>query len=158
MNYKVERTNTENSNFRALEKKLDEELCKIYGELPSNNIVKDLKTIIIYDAEEPIASGCLKFIDDNLIEVKRVFVSSEHRSKGISKIVMKELEKWASESNIDILILQTGIKQKVAINLYKTIGYVTIDNYGPYVNDINSVCMRKTMINDNLDFRFCGKI
>jgi len=158
MNYKVERTNTENSNFRALEKKLDEELCKIYGELPSNNIVKDLKTIIIYDAEEPIASGCLKFIDDNLIEVKRVFVSSEHRSKGISKIVMKELEKWASESNIDILILQTGIKQKVAINLYKTIGYVTIDNYGPYVNDVYSVCMRKIMINDNLDFRFCGKI
>jgi len=158
MNYKVERTNTENSNFRALEKKLDEELCKIYGELPSNNIVKDLKTIIIYDAEEPIASGCLKFIDDNLIEVKRVFVSSEHRSKGISKIVMKELEKWASESNIDILILQTGIKQKVAINLYKTIGYVTIDNYGPYVNDVYSVCMRKTMINDNLDFHFCGKI
>lgn len=158
MNYKVERTNTENSNFRALEKKLDEELCKIYGELPSNNIVKDLKTIIIYDAEEPIASGCLKFIGDDLIEVKRVFVSSEYRSKGISKIVMKELEKWASESNIDILILQTGIKQKVAINLYKTIGYVTIDNYGPYVNDVYSVCMRKTMINDNLDFRFCGKI
>lgn len=158
MNYKVERTNTENSNFRALEKKLDEELCKIYGELPSNNIVKDLKTIIIYDAEEPIASGCLKFIDDNLIEVKRVFVSSEYRSKGISKIVMKELEKWASESNIDILILQTGIKQKVAINLYKTIGYVTIDNYGPYVNDVYSVCMRKTMINNNLNLRFCGKI
>ena len=158
MNYKVERTNTEDSNFRALEKKLDEELCKIYGELPSNNIVKDLKTIIIYDAEEPIASGCLKFIDDNLIEVKRVFVSSEYRSKGISKIVMKELEKWASESNINSLILQTGIKQKVAINLYRAIGYVTIANYGPYVNDAYSVCMRKTMKNDNLNLRFYGKI
>ncbi len=113
---------------------------------------------VFYDVEKPIACGCLKFIDNDLVEIKRVFVSSEYRSKGISKIVMKELEKWASESNIHILILQTGIKQKVAINLYKTMGYVTIDNYGAYVNDVYSICMKKTMINDNLDFRFCGKI
>jgi len=150
MNYKVERSSTEAPDFRTLEKRLDEELCKIYGELPTNNIVKDLKTIIIYDVEEPIACGCLKFLGDNLIEIKRVFVFQEYRSRGIAKIVMKELEKWAGESNIDTLILQTGIKQEVAINLYNAIGYVTIENYGPYVNDTDSICMKKTIINGNI--------
>ena len=80
-----------------------------------------------------MACGCLKILDGDLAEVKRVFVCSEKRSKGIAKIVVKELEKLATENNVKTLILQTGIKQKDAINLYKSIGYTIIGNYGPYM-------------------------
>ncbi len=98
MNIKVVRTSTENADFRILEKKLDEELYTIYGDIQKNsfspyNIVKDLRTIIIYDTNNPIASGCLKFLDNDLAELKRMFVTSENRGKDISKIVINELEK-----------------------------------------------------------------
>jgi len=149
MNYIVERTTTENINFRILEKKLDDELNKMYGEVQDNyslhNIVKDLKTIIIYEIENPIACGCLKFLNNDLAEVKRVFVSSENRGKSIAKIVVKEIEKLAIESGIKTLILQTGMKQKAAINLYQFMGYDIIENYEPYVDDINSICMEKAL-------------
>jgi GNAT superfamily N-acetyltransferase len=149
MNYTIEITNTENTNFRVLEQKLDNELYKIYGEMQSNyssqNIVKDLKTIIIYKNENPIACGCLKLINYGLAEVKRVFVSLENRGKGISKIVVKEIEKLAEENNVKELVLQTGVKQKAAINLYKVMGYKLIENYGPYIGDGNSICMKKVL-------------
>lgn len=149
MNYTVEITDTDNENFRTLEKKLDDELYLIYGELQNNyssyNSVQDLKTIMIYEIKNPIACGCLKVIDTSLAEVKRVFVSSEKRSKGVAKIVVRELEKLAIENNIKTLILQTGVKQFAAINLYKSMGYTTIENYGPYVNDVNSICMKKVL-------------
>ncbi|SPF56172.1 conserved hypothetical protein [Candidatus Desulfosporosinus infrequens] len=151
MNIKVERTSTENADFKILEKKLDEELYTIYGDIQKKsfspyNIVKDLRTIIIYDTNNPIASGCLKFIDNDLAELKRMFVTPENRGKGISKRVIKELEKWAIDCNIKTLVLQTGVKQNVAINLYMTMGYVKIENFEPYVTDTNSICMKKDLL------------
>jgi putative acetyltransferase len=149
MNYKVERTNSGNPNFRALERKLDEEMSAIYGEMQSkytpHNIVTDLKTILVYYGLSPIACGCLRPIGNDLAEVKRVFVTPENRGKGISKIVMKELERWAVDCNIKALILETGSKHKAAISLYKSIGYGRIKNYDPYIGDTNSICMKKTL-------------
>lgn len=149
MNYKIERTTTDNISFRILEKELDNELHKIYGEIQNNystaNTVLNLETIIIYESKKPIACGCLKPLENGLAEVKRVFVSTENRGRGIAKIAVKEIEKLANESNIKALILQTGIKQKAAINLYTSMGYNIMENYGAYVNDANSVCMKKLL-------------
>lgn len=149
MNYKIERTTTDNISFRILEKELDNELHKIYGEMQNNystaNTVQNLETIIIYESKKPIACGCLKPLQNGLAEMKRVFVSAENRDSGIAKIVVKEIEKLAIESNIKALILQTGIKQKAAINLYTSMGYSIIENYGPYINDENSVCIKKIL-------------
>lgn len=149
MNYKIERTTTDNISFRILEKELDNELHKIYGEMQSNystaNAVQNLKTVIIYESKKPIACGCLKPLENGLAEVKRVFVSLESRGMGRAKTLVKEIENLAIESNIKSLILQTGIKQKAAINLYTSMGYNIIENYGPYINDANSVCMKKVL-------------
>lgn len=154
MKYKIERTSTEKADFRILEKKLDEELYEIYGEMQDNystfNNVEDLKTIIVYVGSKPAACGCLKLVDDESAEVKRVYVASDYRGKSVSKVVMKELEEWAIEDNIKTLILQTGSKQRPAINLYSSLGYSYIENFGPYVNDDNSVCMKKALIQKNV--------
>lgn len=150
MSYKIERTTTENSDFKILEQKLDDELYLIYGEMQNNyssyNTVRDLQTIIVYEGNNLVACGCLKILDTDLAEVKRVFVCQNDRGKGISEIIVKEIEKLAIESKIKTLILQTGSKQNAAINLYKKMGYTIIENYGPYINDNNSICMKKTLV------------
>ncbi|WP_242966151.1 GNAT family N-acetyltransferase [Clostridium chromiireducens] len=109
----------------------------------SHNTVSDLQTIIVYEDNNPVACGCLKILDTDLAEVKRVFVCQNNRGKGLSEIVVREIEKLAIERKIKTLILQTGSKQNAAINLYKKMGYTLIENYGPYVNDDNSICMKK---------------
>ncbi|MVX62308.1 cobalt-precorrin-6A reductase [Clostridium chromiireducens] len=147
MSYKIERTTTGSSDFKILEQKLDDELYQIYGEMQniysSHNTVSDLQTIIVYEDNNPVACGCLKILDTDLAEVKRVFVCQNNRGKGLSEIVVREIEKLAIERKIKTLILQTGSKQNAAINLYKKMGYTLIENYGPYVNDDNSICMKK---------------
>ncbi|NMF05568.1 GNAT family N-acetyltransferase [Clostridium beijerinckii] len=147
MNYIVKRTTSEDVDFKFLEKQLDDELFEIYGDMQSNysshNTVIDLKTIIIFVDQKPIGCGCLKFLDCDLAEVKRVYVSLEYRNRGVAKIIVKEIEKLAIESNIKNIILQTGSRQKAAVNLYESMGYKLTENYGPYVNDNNSICMKK---------------
>ncbi|WP_270564104.1 GNAT family N-acetyltransferase [Clostridium beijerinckii] len=147
MNYIVKRTTSEDVDFKFLEKQLDDELFEIYGDMQSNysshNTAIDLKTIIIFVDQKPIGCGCLKFLDCDLAEVKRVYVSLEYRNRGVAKIIVKEIEKLAIESNIKNIILQTGSRQKAAVNLYESMGYKLTENYGPYVNDNNSMCMKK---------------
>ncbi|AVK50312.1 hypothetical protein AXY43_21195 [Clostridium sp. MF28] len=147
MNYIVKRTTSEDVDFEFLEKQLDEELFEIYGEMQNNysshNTVRDLKTIIIYDDKKTIGCGCLKFLDYDLAEVKRVYVSLEDRGRGVAKIIVKEIEKLAIENNIKNIILQTGSRQKAAVSLYESMGYRLTENYGPYINDSNSICMKK---------------
>lgn len=57
--------------------------------------------------------------------------------------MISELEKLGKEKEYKYALLETGIKQHEAINLYKNTGYSEISNYGPYEGNINSVCMKK---------------
>jgi GNAT superfamily N-acetyltransferase len=66
------------------------------------------------------------------LEVKRVIVLSEYRGRGISKLLMNELEVIARERGVASLILQTGSLQTEAITLYERIGYVAIERFGAY--------------------------
>ena len=42
-----------------------------------------------------------------------------------------------------ITVLETGIHQQEAIHLYRKSGYLVIENYGPYKNMPESICMQK---------------
>jgi hypothetical protein len=47
--------------------------------------------------------------------------------------------------NILVAVLETGIKQNEAMHLYRKSGYIVIENYGPYKNMPESVCMQKRL-------------
>jgi GNAT superfamily N-acetyltransferase len=59
--------------------------------------------------------------------------------------VLAELEAWAGEEGCSRAILETGMPHFEAISLYKKSGYRIIENYGPYKNLPNSVCMEKML-------------
>ena len=99
--------------------------------------------MIIYLENKPMACGCFKKKDKNTIEIKRMFVSPEARGLGLAKKILQELELWAHELGYSLSVLETLYKQKEAISLYQKVGYVIVDNYGPYVGSENSICMRK---------------
>ena len=86
-----------------------------------------------------------KEFDADTVEIKRMFVSTEKRGKGISKHILNELEKWAAELGYTKFILETGVKQLEAIGLYNRFGYKQIENYGQYIGKPLSVCMSKEL-------------
>ncbi len=147
----IKRTNTDDPDFIQLIQQLDDELWNELNEDQATydqyNKVPQIPTaIVVYANEVPVASGCFKVLETSTAEIKRMFVQKIHRGKGLSKIVLMELENWAGEQNISILILETSIHFKVARTLYQQAGFNIIPNYGPYKGLEESVCMQKILL------------
>jgi putative acetyltransferase len=145
---RITRQSNENPDFKELVYLLDVDLNARYGLLMNQynhlNKTDHIPTVVVaYCDSEAIACGCFKKQDDNTVEMKRVFVKPEYRNKGVAASILLELEKWASELGFTHAVLETGMKQFEAIHFYHKIGYSDIENYGPYIGNTNSVCMRK---------------
>jgi putative acetyltransferase len=150
MDYVVKRTTANDANFQMLVKKLDHELWNELKEDQATydqfNIVRDIPTAVVaYSDDEPVACGCFKELDEQTVEIKRMFVQKDHRGKGLSKKILVELEQWAKEENYRFSILETSIHFTVARNLYSANGYKIIPNYGQYANLPESICMQKKL-------------
>ncbi|HET6993684.1 MAG TPA: GNAT family N-acetyltransferase [Chitinophagaceae bacterium] len=154
----IKRTDSNDPDFRLLVSHLDHELWNELKEDQSTydqyNQVPDLPTVVlIFSDRKPVASGCFKKYSIDTVEIKRMFVEKECRGRGISKLVLGELEAWARESGFQFAILETSIHFKAARRLYTNAGYSITDNYDQYVTDNydqyvgleESVCMRKKL-------------
>ena len=143
-------TDGRNDDFVMLCHKLDEYLNEIVGgekqrkEYVQYNALEDIHDVIlIYDDKRPIACAGFKLYDGDIAEVKRVFLTTEYRGKGISKQLMSALEDKAKRKGYSSLILETGRPLTSAMGLYQKIGYRIVDNYGQYKDMRESICMRK---------------
>lgn len=146
----LRRCNSENADFENLIRLLDSELDDRYGVLQKQydgyNKIELLETAVIaYDERISVGCGCFKKADDSTVEMKRVFVQSDYRGKGFASAILEELERWAKERGFLYSILETGVKQHEAISLYQKRGYVITDNFGQYVGNQNSICMKKAL-------------
>ena len=148
MSLKISNTDSTNIDFTNLIELLDEDLNERYGELQKQynkhnkvDYIKDV--VIIYKNEVPVACGAFKEYNIDSIELKRIFVKKEKRWQGFSKLIISELEELGRSKGYKYALLETGIKQHEAINLYENTGYKIIENYEPYIGNTNSVCMKK---------------
>ncbi len=149
---RLKRTDSTNTDFIALVKKLDADLAIRDGEDHSFydqfNKIDTIKHVVVAynEANNPVGCGAIKQYNEESMEVKRMFVPLANRGKGIAVIVLQELESWALELKNTKCILETGVKQPEAISLYKKSGYQIIENYGQYAGVENSVCFEKLLV------------
>lgn len=147
---KIVRTDSENNDFIKLVKDLDAYLVitdqedhDFYNQFNKLDTIKYV--VLIYFNGKPVGCGAIKKYDAKTMEVKRMFTSKENRGKGFASRILTELEQWAKEMLFTRCILETGIRQPEAINLYKKNSYTVIENYGQYTNVHESVCFEKKM-------------
>ena len=144
------RTTSENIDFQNLVKKLDAYLAEIDGEDHAfydryNKIALLKNCVVIFEDEKAVACGAIKSINENTMEVKRMYTLPECRGKGLAASVLKELEIWAKELGYEKTVLETGKKQIEAVALYKKCNYAIIPNYGQYAEIEDSVCFEKIL-------------
>jgi len=149
---RLQRTTSDNEDFRLLIAELDKELQSRYEERQAiydryNIIENNGNVVIAYKDEMPVGCGCFKKFDDRSVEIKRMFVRPEYRGQKIAASILQELENWATELNISGTVLETGTKQHEAIHLYQKSGYIVVENYGPYKGLPESICMQKNLAN-----------
>lgn len=136
--------------FVRLTDALDRDLGARYGErmdfFGQYNHSADVACALVARLDgEPAGCGCFKPLTDGRVEIKRVFVLSALRKKGVARAVLRELENWARELGYREAVLETGVLQPEALLLYEAAGYGRIPNYEPYIGVDESVCFRKAL-------------
>ncbi|MBK6964973.1 MAG: GNAT family N-acetyltransferase [Bacteroidales bacterium] len=145
-----QRTDSDSSDFQELVMLLDADLQirdgAEHGFYAQFNKIANIRNVVVcYIDHQPVGCGAFKEYDQKSVEIKRMFVRPEYRNQGLGLAILKELEKWAAESNFSAAILETGKKQPEAITLYQKAGYRIIKNFGQYEHVENSVCMTRDL-------------
>lgn len=94
-----------------------------------------------------VATGAAKLMQDDgrYAEIKRVYVLQGFRGRGLSRAIMRHLEREIRARGVSVCRLETGIRQPEALALYRKLGYVERGPYGAYVEDPLSVFMQKNL-------------
>ena len=147
---KLTRTDSKNTDFIALVRRLDAELAERDGSEHAfyaqyNHIEGINKGVVAYEGGTPVGCGAIKPYSPGVMEVKRMFTLPAQRGKGIAARILDELEAWTMELGCSRCILETGKRQPEAIALYTRCGYRIVENYGQYQGVENSVCFQKDL-------------
>ncbi|PZS32717.1 MAG: GNAT family N-acetyltransferase [Pseudonocardiales bacterium] len=78
-------------------------------------------------------------------EIKRMYVVPAARGRGLSRVVLAELERRAVAAGRRRLVLETGIRLPEAIGLYVSSGYSEIPRFGVYRDNPSSRCFGKLL-------------
>ncbi|MFT6808953.1 MAG: putative acetyltransferase [Saprospiraceae bacterium] len=142
----IKRTNSDNVDFKTLVGLLNKDLADRDGAnhpLAKFNPIQNIKGVIVVYSDE-VALGCGAFspLDNSTMEVKRMYVSSESRGKGMATKILNELEQWGRELGFSKALLFMGSNQPEATRLYTNSGYVQIPSYGnlSMIEDCNCYC------------------
>jgi putative acetyltransferase len=96
---------------------------------------------------EGLAVGCgaLRRLDATTGEIRRMFVTKQARREGVARALCARLEADAIALGYRRLVLETGVRQKPAMALYRASGFRRTPPYGNFVGDPTSVCFGKTL-------------
>ena len=96
------------------------------------------------DGSDVACGGVCRF-DGETAEIRRMYVTPEHRGTGLSRRMLRALEEEARDFGYRRIRLETGVRQHEALGLYRSAGFEEIPRFGPYVDDELSVCFEKPL-------------
>src|SRR5579859_1161938 len=135
---------------RGLVSESELELKARYPDHVANEIdPTDFKTaggvfVVGYLKECPIACGSFLPFGD-VVELKRIFVTTAFRRKGCARQMLAFLEREAAARGFKRAVLETGQRQPEALSLYPSAGWIEIERFEPYINTVYSVCFGKDL-------------
>jgi GNAT superfamily N-acetyltransferase len=124
----------------ALVRALHDEMAVIYDglDMDSSNMPRtsaaDLRAphgifLVGYEEGVPVCCGGVKRLDERHCELKRMYVVSHARGRGVARRLLGALEHAAVQLGYTIARLATGPRQPGAQHLYESAGYVVIGNF-----------------------------
>ena len=82
---------------------------------------------------------------DRTAEVKRMYVTQEHRGEGLARRMLAHLERTAHEAGAEVMVLETGLAQPEAIALYVSSGYTAIPGFAHYKDAPDNRCFARSL-------------
>ena len=96
--------------------------------------------------ERAIGCGALRRHDDELGEIKRMYVDPRVRGRAIGRRLLQALETEAVRQSLARVALETGVSQPEAIALYRRAGFRDCPPFAGYKPDPLSLFMMKELV------------
>lgn len=147
----IEQAMLDDPAVRDLIGRLDAELGGLYEphqnhfDLAPDSVTGDRGTFLkaTYDGR-PVACGAVRRLEDGRFEVKRMYVDPSVRGLKLGAALLDQLESQARRLGGRELVLETGIRQAAALELYRGAGYEPAPLWGEYLSSAQtSLCFRK---------------
>lgn len=101
--------------------------------------------LLAYIGTVAAGSAALHPLTDTLAEVRRVYVPTRWRRRGVASALMVALEDDARALGYTVLRLETGQRQNAALALYQGLGWRRIAPFGVYADEPGCACFEKTL-------------
>lgn len=141
---------TEDEDLKMLIHCLDTYYADRWGEIARQyRHCHDLRSVsaavVAYAGSEPVGCGCIRLLDAQTAEIKRLYVQPAFRRRGIAEQIISSLQGAAADHGCRCTVLETGAAMQDAIAFYRRQGYRVIPNFGDFAGDKLSVCMKKEL-------------
>jgi SAM-dependent methyltransferase/GNAT superfamily N-acetyltransferase len=93
-----------------------------------------------------IACGAILSMPEGWAEVKRMYVATHARNRGLGLVLLGHLETLAARCGARFVRLETGPLQTEALRLYRSNGYSVRGPFGSYQANPSSVFMEKSLL------------
>ena len=137
--------------FREYERFLNVDLCfqkfdeELAG-LPGKYAPPDGALFIAVDGKKIAGCVALRKLEDGICEMKRLFVRTQFRGKGVGRLLAKRIIDEAVTLGYKIMRLDTLDRLKEAMSLYESLGFKRIDAY--YDNPLHGVVYWELKLKD----------
>ncbi|MHA1967393.1 MAG: GNAT family N-acetyltransferase [Candidatus Hodarchaeales archaeon] len=84
---------------------------------------------LLYVEEEVAGMGALRNLNDDIGEIKRMYIRPKYRGKGLGKKMLKQLLKKGKEFGFSTIYLNTGPFMKSARHIYHSFGFIERQEY-----------------------------
>ena len=150
--FRIERLPITHPDSQLLVEAVQEEYVVRYGG-------RDESPVAPADFEDPLGQFFVGYLDGQAVatgawrrssvtalgaattaEVKRMYVVPAAQRRGLARRMLAHLEATAAAEGIQALVLETGMRQPEAIELYLSSGYEPIPGFGHYCGSELSRC------------------
>ena len=108
-------------------------------QLPGDYAPPKGRLLIARRGKEVLGCVALRGLEDNIAEMKRLFVKSEAQGLGVGKRLAKSVMRIARELGYATMRLDTGPLQTEAVSMYQTLGFKFIEPYYDLPNELGEL-------------------
>jgi GNAT superfamily N-acetyltransferase len=134
---------------RELVRELDDFIAALYPGYPIQGMDADEFEkeggyfVVAREGGEAVGCGGFRQVDARCVEIKRMFVRSSARRRGVARQILRHLETEVRRRGFHSMVLETGCNNSEAMALYEGEGFFPIPAFLGYVGIPISRCYAK---------------
>ncbi|WP_207842318.1 GNAT family N-acetyltransferase [Williamsia soli] len=123
--------------------------CNWFSKLTKQSAGKDGAFLVVVSGGVAVAGGAYRPVDDQTVELNRIWTAAKFRRQGLARRVLADLEADIADHGYRRVVLTTGPQQPEARSLYLGAGYRPLYDTGREADEIGLHRFEKDVVADS---------